>query len=54
MKPPVCHVCGKPATKRMGPDLVEPDSGIRLCDDPRCKEKVTLEIILEEMKDNER
>lgn len=45
-----CVICGKPATKRIGPDLVEPDSGIPPCDDQTCKEEWMIGLLIESAK----
>ena len=42
---PKCHVCGKPATKRVTNDI--DIAGIPLCDDERCKHRLFAELWME-------
>ena len=46
-----CIKCGNRATKRIGFDLVEPDSGIPVCDE--CAEAVKVELCIALDKDKE-
>ena len=42
MTPRKCHVCGKPATRRISPDL--DIAGIPLCDSQECWLKAQIEL----------